>query len=397
MFDCEAPRPCVFCPEVIPQCDPGCEDCQITDGDCTQCPSAMCMDDCVMCTQEVKECEEGCVNCQIKPQTCDTCAMAVCKDGTDDMCKGKECGVMCGDAHMCDGNGMCVFAEMNPCSKHGCDDTMMCGDSCLMGDIMGWCDAKGECVYDGMPMCPRSGCPQEEPMMGGACRTDNLSCEYGEECCCGECHASRRFDCFDGMWAMLHTDACMRPNCCTTRDGGFVIPGESVDAGDGCNTCTCNVDDNFNMSLMCTEIGCQPEYSCAIKPGTTDTACGSKCCGKQDQVGLTCYYDEDTETCMDGVMPTEPPSMYADCVIEGQIFKKGQRGKAKKAKDAEECYDKCAKDKKCKAYAFTEGKKKGKCALFSKKAKTKKMKDSENTYSAKSNCHPYDGKQRTKG
>merc|ERR1719273_1793381 len=137
----------------------------------------------------------------------------------------------------------------------------------------------------------------------------------------------------------------------------------------------------------------EPEYTCAIKAGTEDTPCGSKCCGKQDQVGLTCYFDEDTQTCMDGVMPTEPPSMYADCVIEGSIFKKGQRGKAKKAKDAEECYDKCAKDNKCKAYAFTEGKKKGKCALFSKKAKTKKMKDSENTYSAKSNCHPYDGKQ----
>jgi len=213
--------------------------------------------------------------------------------------------------------------------------------------------------------CPDE-CPADQSNLseGAPCYGDKARCEYGEECCCGGCRPTHFWFCMQSEWTLIQSNRCSDDTC------GTPGPTESP-----------------------TELVVEPEYSCAIKPGTTDTACGSKCCGKQDQVGLTCYYDEDTETCMDGVMPTEPPSMYADCVIEGSIFKKGQRGKAKKAKDAEECYDKCAKDKKCKAYAFTEGKKKGKCALFSKKAKTKKMKDSENTYSAKSNCHPYDGKQ----
>ena len=56
---------------------------------------------------------------------------------------------------VCDGKGSCVSVEMNPCEAHGCEGKD-CGDSCLMGDIMGWCDAAGECIFAQKPRCGES-------------------------------------------------------------------------------------------------------------------------------------------------------------------------------------------------------------------------------------------------
>ena len=56
---------------------------------------------------------------------------------------------------ICDGKGNCVSPEMNPCAVHGCEGKD-CGDSCLMGDIMGWCDATGECSFAQEPQCGKS-------------------------------------------------------------------------------------------------------------------------------------------------------------------------------------------------------------------------------------------------
>ena len=63
------------------------------------------------------------------------------------MCdNGAECGTIC-DGGICDGQGACVSPEMNPCSQQGCNGKV-CGEDCLVGDIMGNCDAKGECQFD---------------------------------------------------------------------------------------------------------------------------------------------------------------------------------------------------------------------------------------------------------
>ena len=56
---------------------------------------------------------------------------------------------------ICDGKGHCVSPEMNPCAVHGCEGKV-CGDSCLMGDILGWCEATGECSFDQEPRCGKS-------------------------------------------------------------------------------------------------------------------------------------------------------------------------------------------------------------------------------------------------
>lgn len=53
-------------------------------------------------------------------------------------------------------------------------------------------------------------CPAEAPLSFDVpCSQDDLECNYGEECCCGECHPSVRSVCRGGTWASLYTDACI--------------------------------------------------------------------------------------------------------------------------------------------------------------------------------------------
>ena len=55
-------------------------------------------------------------------------------------------------------------------------------------------------------------CPPEQPSLGTSCSLpENLECNYGEECCCGECSHSIVLSCFGGAWGGFHTDFCFRP------------------------------------------------------------------------------------------------------------------------------------------------------------------------------------------
>lgn len=56
-------------------------------------------------------------------------------------------------------------------------------------------------------------CPKNEPEPGNSCSSSNLSCKYGEECCCGECSHSFQCDCEDGEWMCFYTDFCFREPC----------------------------------------------------------------------------------------------------------------------------------------------------------------------------------------
>ena len=51
-----------------------------------------------------------------------------------------------------------------------------------------------------------SECPKERPT--GKC-IGNLTCNYGEECCCSKCHPSLVATCLEGQWGSFFTDACM--------------------------------------------------------------------------------------------------------------------------------------------------------------------------------------------
>jgi len=55
-------------------------------------------------------------------------------------------------------------------------------------------------------------CPVAQPLMGAKC-AGRMTCEYGQECCCGECYPSMIFMCDDGKWEAMFSDACMMPNC----------------------------------------------------------------------------------------------------------------------------------------------------------------------------------------
>jgi len=55
-------------------------------------------------------------------------------------------------------------------------------------------------------------CPGEQPQLGSPCSLpQSIQCNYGEECCCGECAASLVLSCFEGSWGGFHTDFCFRP------------------------------------------------------------------------------------------------------------------------------------------------------------------------------------------
>lgn len=51
-------------------------------------------------------------------------------------------------------------------------------------------------------------CPAE-PRASGLCASVGMSCEYGEECCCGKCHPSQIAKCTAEGWSLMHTDACL--------------------------------------------------------------------------------------------------------------------------------------------------------------------------------------------
>eukprot|EP00541_Cyclophora_tenuis_P012149 CAMPEP_0116557432 /NCGR_PEP_ID=MMETSP0397-20121206/9238_1 /TAXON_ID=216820 /ORGANISM="Cyclophora tenuis, Strain ECT3854" /LENGTH=197 /DNA_ID=CAMNT_0004082891 /DNA_START=60 /DNA_END=653 /DNA_ORIENTATION=+ len=55
-------------------------------------------------------------------------------------------------------------------------------------------------------------CPEEAPNPRDPC-TGIVSCEYGEESCCGQTFTSYICDCFFGEFACLFTDACFSPDC----------------------------------------------------------------------------------------------------------------------------------------------------------------------------------------
>jgi hypothetical protein len=55
---------------------------------------------------------------------------------------------------------------------------------------------------------PPEQCPAAAPI-GESCSAEGLSCEYGQECCCGDCGPSISCQCSGGGWACLNTDRCL--------------------------------------------------------------------------------------------------------------------------------------------------------------------------------------------
>jgi hypothetical protein len=70
-------------------------------------------------------------------------------------------------------------------------------------------------------------CPDEPAEPGSQCSGD-FKCDYGEECCCGECDSSYVCDCIAGQFACYNTDFCYGSSWCSQ------IPCCLLDDDDSC-------------------------------------------------------------------------------------------------------------------------------------------------------------------
>ncbi|MFT6397590.1 MAG: hypothetical protein ACJAYU_002344 [Bradymonadia bacterium] len=106
------------------------------------------------------------------------------------------------------------------CIDSGCPDGQICEE------VEGGCAASVCACDDGEWLCtadcgPEYACVPEdpacssEPPIGETCSAANegVSCEWGTECCCGDCFASTFCDCTDGVWGCGATDACFIGSC----------------------------------------------------------------------------------------------------------------------------------------------------------------------------------------
>ena len=104
------------------------------------------------------------------------------------------------------------------CMDVGCPDGQACVEiedgcgpsSCFCEDDGSWaCTA--DCGPDFQCVSEAAGCPTTPP--GESCSDEGLSCDYGSECCCGDCFSSMFCDCSDGSWVCGATDACLVATC----------------------------------------------------------------------------------------------------------------------------------------------------------------------------------------
>jgi hypothetical protein len=207
--------------------------------------------------------------------------------------------------------------------------------------------APAETLDQATPPDVQPGCPAELPTAPPAPCQGELHCEYGEECCCGDCSPSLVCDCQAGSFACYYTDACLGPWCqlspccqagqedaCEGGAGGQckVEPGEAVGkclpavpapqcwldsdcaAGEEClgaSICPCNADcDGIDTPGQCQpaqlppgccwtaedcDLGGDMAFSCGFLTPASDLgvclplALGAECWDDSDCVaGTTC-------------------------------------------------------------------------------------------------------------
>ncbi|MFW6051234.1 MAG: hypothetical protein ACODAU_08670 [Myxococcota bacterium] len=170
-----------------------------------------------------KTCREG-ERCR-----CDgigNCLVDCPEGGCDVLCEGTgNCLVECpgGDCTVvCEGTGNCII---DSCSS-GCSTECEVLGNCVCREGCG--TAADASVPDGAT--DGGACPAEPPF-GESCSGEQ-TCYYGEECCCGECHASTGCTCAGGSWSCFATDACLIPGCPDAAAGDAGPDAAPSDGGD---------------------------------------------------------------------------------------------------------------------------------------------------------------------
>lgn len=148
------------------------------------------------------------------------------------------------------------------------------------------------------PSCPESATPNS------ACSDEGLSCQFGQECCCGACYPSLSCTCGGGTWACAATDACLgAPIGCNTPDAGTlpdasVIPDAGVIPDGGTSTSTgCPVDETAAFGASCSD----PSLACSYGVQT--------CCG-QTFPSIFCSCDGTSFGCR----PTDACLAFPTCL-----------------------------------------------------------------------------------
>ncbi|TNF28238.1 MAG: hypothetical protein EP329_18235 [Deltaproteobacteria bacterium] len=167
-------------------------------------------------------------------------ATADTADGVDTVdvvapsCDEATPGGVCAGAGTCEIGQECCCGQCYPSTVCDCRDgawACYATDACM---IPGCGDTDEPDVSDAQdvddvdePEDVVGACPASEPL-GDSCATDGLHCDYGQECCCGQCYPSISCTCAGGTWACLATDACFSPSC--PDGGGDTASGACDDA-----------------------------------------------------------------------------------------------------------------------------------------------------------------------
>lgn len=164
---------------------------------------------------------------------------------------------------------------------------------------------------------PSGGCPATPPGSGDAC-SEGLRCEYGEECCCGACHPSLVYTCNAGVWIGLHTDACLGAGISCPDAGAPSCPAEMPALGSPCDhgldceygqECCCG-ECHPSMVLTCDQgawLGLHTD-ACLAAPQRCPDAGPSTCptempaLGSPCSEGLRCEYGQ--ECCCGACYPS---------------------------------------------------------------------------------------------
>jgi hypothetical protein len=124
-------------------------------------------------------------------------------------------------------------------------------------------------------------------------------CDYGEQCCCGQCYSATVCDCQSGWWVCEPADICMTPDC----PDADVPPDASQDAGrpdvaelpKGC----CAADADCPNGAVCAGDTCEPLpepgqcWTDAECVAATQTCVGASVCACPDD----CFVADHPGTC----------------------------------------------------------------------------------------------------
>lgn len=155
--------------------------------------------------------------------------LAGCEGSGDDRAPG--CPDVIEEGTACAGEATCTWGGM-ACRCGTCNPALGC--SCIDGSWVCWhtdpfpeelCpDAVQQDVQEAETVetsldavadsdATSASCPAEAPIGTQETCASDTRCEYGIECCCGNCYPSIVCQCADDTWACHATDACMIPGC----------------------------------------------------------------------------------------------------------------------------------------------------------------------------------------